>query len=319
MSLEVAWDDGVAVKCGETSICLDPQTSKTGYKHIFISHAHRDHTYGFTAEKSFKYSTKPTAEIFEVFSKKKLSKIKKMRYGEKVKVEDFEVTAYDSGHILGSAAYHIHTREGSVLYTGDLNCINTLVTKAAEPVEADVLIIESTYGNPEFLFPSRSEVYSDMVKWVIERIAENKVPTFYAYTVGKSQEIIKILNEFTEAEVIVHPTIAKVNEIYCECKINLNAAADSGQVKSGKCVKVIPNGYANSYKMLDEASAKATGWSLKFRSRNSFPLSSHADFFQLLNFVKNVNPKIAYTCFGENQNLAFYIKRKLDILAKPLY
>ncbi len=242
-----------------------------------------------------------------------------MRYGEKIKVEDFEVTAYDSGHILGSAAYHIDTREGSILYTGDLNCINTLVTKAAEPLEADILIIESTYGKPDFLFPPRTEVYTNMVKWVIDRIAENKVPIFYAYSVGKSQEIIRMLNEFTEIDVIAHPIIASINEIYREYRIPLNTMVDSDLEKRRKCVIVMPNGYANAYQVRNGVSARATGWSLRFRGRNSFPLSSHADFFQLLNFVKNVNPKIAFTCFGENQNLAFYIKRKLDILAKPLY
>ena len=285
-SLEITWDEGVAVKCGGFSICLDPQTSKTSYRHVFISHAHRDHTYGFAADGAIKYSTRPTVEIFEIFSKKKLSKIKKMKYGEKIKVEDFEIIAYNAGHILGSASYHIHTSEGSILYTGDLNCVDTLVTEAAEPVEADILIIESTYGSPEFLFPSRAEIYTNMVKWVVEKITESKVPVFYLYSVGKSQEVIKMLNEFTDVQIIVHPIIAEINKIYHNWRVTLNVAIQDSLMKSGKRVMIIPNGYVNSYKVPDGASARATGWSLISGDRNSFPLSSHADFFQLLNFIK---------------------------------
>ena len=42
-----------------------------------------------------------------------------------------------------------------------------------------------------------------------------------------------------------------------------------------------------------------SGWTIgKFRERG-FPLSAHTDFEGLINFAKDVNPRVAY-CFTEN-------------------
>jgi len=157
LNLKVYWDSGVVIQLGETTICLDPQTTKIPYDHILISHAHRDHTAGFLALKPKKYSTYPTIDIFEAITRRKVNNVKRLSYGEKVKIGDFKVFVYNSGHILGSAMFKIETSEGTVLYTGDLNCVDTLITSAANNVQCDILIIESTYGNSGFVFPSREK------------------------------------------------------------------------------------------------------------------------------------------------------------------
>ncbi|RLI06091.1 hypothetical protein DRO26_00170 [Candidatus Bathyarchaeota archaeon] len=317
-SLEVFWDEGIVVRVGETVVCLDPQTSETRYTHVFISHAHKDHTAGFLIWKSKKYATSSTVDLFEATSKRKVSNLRRIAYGEKVKVKDFEVTAHDSGHILGSAMFELDTPEGVVVYTGDINCVNTLITSAANPVECDVLIIESTYGSPGYVFPSREEIYRNMVKWVVKKIHENRVPTFYVYSVGKAQEIIKMLNEFTEVEVLIHPTIARINKIYDNLNIKLEANSLISAQKNDRCVIVYPHYTFGSIKSKNEASAIATGWSLRLKKENAFPLSGHADFKQLLRFVEETKPKKVFTCFGSTIRLAKQIQRKLNIEAKPI-
>ena len=316
MGLEVYWDKGVVVKVRESVICLDPQTSNSTYKNILISHAHQDHTAGFSALKARKFATHQTIDIYEAYSGKKVTNVKRLRYGEKVRIEDFEVTAYDSGHILGSAAFKIETPEGNVVYTGDLNCVNTLITKAATPIKCDILVIESTYGKPDLIFPSREKVYKWIVEWVLCKVRERKVPVFYVYPIGKSQEIIKVLNEFTEVEVVVHPAVEKVNRVYRRQAINLKT--QQTKPKNG-FVAVYPTYAYNRPKFKNETPIFATGWAIKFKNKErGFPLSNHADFYQLLNFVKRTKPKNVYTVFGYNQNLAYSIRRKLGINAKPL-
>ncbi|WP_309492448.1 MBL fold metallo-hydrolase [Candidatus Hecatella orcuttiae] len=307
------------VKVGDSSLCFDPQTSKPSYPHVFISHAHGDHTDGFKSPRPTKYSTHATVSIYETVFGRKVEKIKKLNYGDKFKVDGFEIQLFDSGHILGSAAFSVHTGEGLVVYTGDLNCVDTLVSKAAQLVSCDILIIESTYGRAEFSFPSRDFLYRKMVQWVVEKVNEGRIPVFYVYPIGKAQEVIRLLNRFTEIKVKVHPQIAKVNEAYTRLNVKLEASPWDGVGE--KCVAVYPvRRLRNEFDGRNQVAALATGWALKFTSLREgvFPLSSHADFPQLLNYVKEAKPKLVYTCFGSNVELAESIRRKLGIPAQPL-
>jgi metallo-beta-lactamase family protein len=63
-------------------------------------------------------------------------------------------TFYDAGHILGSAVVELNLTEGNekrrLVFTGDLGRKNVPILRDPEtPPEADVLIVESTYGNRE--------------------------------------------------------------------------------------------------------------------------------------------------------------------------
>ena len=66
--------------------------------------------------------------------------------------------------------------------------------------------------------------------------------------------------------------------------------------------------------------AVATGWAVRqaFRKLTSFPLSSHADHDQLVEYVRKVNPKRVYVFTGYAEMLASEIERKLGIRAGPL-
>ncbi|MEM3737511.1 MAG: MBL fold metallo-hydrolase [Candidatus Bathyarchaeia archaeon] len=320
--VEVGWDNGVVVMSRDSAICFDPSSINTQYRHIFISHAHSDHTAGFMAGRSEKYSTPATAAIFEAMTGRTVGRLKTLNYGEKVKVGDFEITAHNAGHILGSALYMVDTGEETVLYTGDINCVDTVVTRAAEEVHCDVLVLESTYGSPDFLFPPREEIYKDLVEWVVSEAWSDAPPAFYVYPVGKSQEIIKLVNHFTEIPVVVDPRIARVNEVYSSFGVKLNAAIDDGSSNKSKrgCLVVKPRRlFDPSRPEPGVTPAMATGWALRFRRANrSFPLSSHADFYQLLSYVRHVKPKIVYTSLGMNGELASQIRKKIGVEAQPL-
>ncbi|MCX8176660.1 MAG: MBL fold metallo-hydrolase, partial [Candidatus Bathyarchaeota archaeon] len=239
-------------------------------------------------------------------------------YGEELKIEDCKIKLHNSGHILGSAAFQIDTPEGVIFYTGDLNYTDTIITLAASPVDCDILIIESTYGNG-FIFPPREEIYKSMIKWVVKEIREGKIPVFYAYPIGKAQEIAKLFNTFLNVDVIVHPMIAKINKIYEVLGIKLKATPSYLSPKHQGCVAVYPFSMFKSNQIKNEASALITGWALNFKRKKGFPLSSHGDFKQILSFIMKCKPKKVYTCFGFTLQLAHHVKKKLGIDAEPLH
>jgi len=60
----------------------------------------------------------------------------------------FEARFHRAGHILGAASVHLQAGGHSILFSGDLGRSDDLVIKPPEPPEgADVVLIESTYGN----------------------------------------------------------------------------------------------------------------------------------------------------------------------------
>jgi metallo-beta-lactamase family protein len=55
---------------------------------------------------------------------------------------------HDAGHILGSACIEVQTSEGSLLFSGDLgNRHQPIVRDPSTPPQADIVLVESTYGD----------------------------------------------------------------------------------------------------------------------------------------------------------------------------
>ncbi|MEM2093988.1 MAG: MBL fold metallo-hydrolase RNA specificity domain-containing protein, partial [Candidatus Bathyarchaeia archaeon] len=67
--------------------------------------------------------------------------------------------------------------------------------------------------------------------------------------------------------------------------------------------------------------ASATGWALSgWRKEEpiAFPLSCHADFAQLMQYVETVNPKAVLTLHGFSEEFARQVRKRLGIEARPV-
>ena len=239
-------------------------------------------------------------------------------------IDGLEVSVHNSGHILGSAQYVIRDTSSTIVYTGDINCREMLTTTAAEIIPCDTLILETTYGNPFYVFPSLTEIYVKIVNWAISEIKKDRTPTFLVYSVGKAQEIIKIFNDFTNIPVVVSRSVARVNEAYDKNGVRLtyvDSTFDEGkEFLKHQCVQVIsPLEKSSVFNRCSFASA--TGWALKSdisSGNTSFPLSGHADFNQLVDYVKCAKPKEVFTIHGFKEDFSRYISRKLGIRAQAI-
>jgi Cft2 family RNA processing exonuclease len=269
-----------------------------------------------------KYANSKTISLYKAVSRRNVENVKPLTYGRRLRVEGFEVTAYNAGHILGSTLFKVDTGEGVVVYTGDLNCNDTIITSAAHPIRCDILITESTFGKTAYTFPPRYQIYRHMVQWAVDNVKNGRPPVFYVYTLGKAQEIIKVLNKFTELDISVDPRIAEVNKVYAQSKIKLKAHLNGLEHGMNKSVLISPNYLLASHTADRGIPAVATGWALRSSWRiSAFPLSSHADFLQLMNFTKESKPKKVYTLSGnkpKKTDLEHCIKQKLGIPARPM-
>jgi putative mRNA 3-end processing factor len=308
-------------------LVVDPSTTRRIPKtaRVLVSHAHRDHTGGFRY-KGMKQSTSETRDIHRALHDNRIGNFRALDINTEFVVDDIRVKALDAGHMLGSAQFLIDTPNTSILYTGDINCIDTLTTKAAEPEKCDILVIEATYGSPHYRFPSRETVYAEIVEWALETVKEGRIPCLHVYAAGKAQEVVRLFNVYTHLPVIVNPRLDGVNETYHKSGVHLDwFSSDSRDGKTildkDPCVYLTTPG-DRTHIGRRFSRAYATGWALSLNGRvTAFPLSSHADFDQLISFVKACDPDQVYvfTGFAEDLRRALGSRLGLDARAVPSY
>ncbi len=121
-----------------------------------------------------------------------------------------EIEFSPAGHIPG-AAMMLYRGEKDVLFTGDLQTHATHLVGGAEPLECDVLVMESTYAGREH--PDRKETerrFRDKVAETVERGGKVIVP---AFAVGRAQEVLMALAS-AGFETYLDGMARAVNRIY---------------------------------------------------------------------------------------------------------
>ena len=114
-------------------------------------------------------------------------------------------TFYEAGHILGSACILLELEEGEVhrrlLFSGDLGYDGrAILPDPARPPQADVVVMESTYGDRlhKRLEPSIKELYQ-AINTTIDRGGNVLIPSF---ALERTQEILYYLREGIEQRVL---------------------------------------------------------------------------------------------------------------------
>ena len=323
--MSVKWGGGILVEYNDTSVIFDPQTNSQGNSSIFITHAHYDHAKGFSFQDQKKYSSKATYSLAKIFKNTEILNWKAIEASQRVKIDDLEIIAHNAGHVLGSVQYEVISPEGSLVYTGDINPSDSFTAEAAEIVPCDILIIETTFGSP-CIFPSRKQIALEICEWAEESISLEKIPAFQADPLGNAQELVCIFNQLTKIPVVTHPKISNINRIYESFSRPLDfidaESEEAKQLSSSKKYVFIAPKQPNLAQNDNFNVGYVSGWASQFSGeRTPFLLSDHADFYRLLEFVKDVKPKKVLTCHGSRGASEIFAKnviKMLGIEAKPL-
>ena len=293
------WDKGVFLT--EAGLALDvPRRQKCG----FISHAHADHI----ASHELALCTPETAALYRLRRGARL-RTKEMPYRKPLEYGSFQLTTYPAGHCLGSAMLLADDGQQSLLFTGDFKLGPSATSEEAELPNADILVMESTFGKPRYQMPPREQVVEELLSLVNRIFQEDGTPVIHAYALGKSQEVTKILTN-ARIPVVQHSTIYKVSEVYQACGMDLgNVRVNDGRVPSGHAVVTLPQGM-KGFRLAGierPVSIAVTGWAIdsstKYRQKvdHALPLSDHADFDQLIETVERVGAKTVYCTHGPRE------------------
>jgi metallo-beta-lactamase family protein len=103
------------------------------------------------------------------------------------------VCFHDAGHILGSSIIEVTAGGKKVVFSGDLGQPGRPVMNDPTPIaEADVLLVESTYGNRlhRSLQETEKELLAALEHTLVEKRGNVIIP---AFAVGRTQELIYVL------------------------------------------------------------------------------------------------------------------------------
>ena len=310
------WDNGLRLVKGDVAIDWT-RRQPCG----FVSHAHSDHL----ARHEITLCTPETARLCELRLKRKgRLHFKEMPYFQPISWGGLALTTYPAGHILGSAMLHAVDEETgqSLLFTGDFKLGPSATSQEAVPVHADSLVMECTFGTPKHRLPPREETIERFLEEIRRTFQQERTPVVYAYTLGKSQEITKIL---TDAGIPVrqHTNIYAISQVYESCGITLGDVVElKERIAKNDRVLIVPPRVGLFETETEPVTFAVTGWAIESSAKYrlgvdfAFPISDHADYDDLIRMVELVAPKNVYCTHGPDS----FVDRLLDLgfNARPL-
>ncbi len=266
----------------------------------FVSHAHADHM----ARHEYALCTPATGQLYQFRYGQRPTH--DLPYRQPLEWGGLRLTTYPAGHCLGSAMLLAEDGDRSLLYTGDFKLGDSATAERAELPHADVLVIESTYGNPMYRHPPRQDSLDRLFTLVRGAISAGSTPVIEAYTLGKSQEITRLLTS-EGFPVLQHPKIFEISQVYRACGVDLgDCHLYPGAPVAGHTVIVPPRMHRSGQLpgLRKTVTFAVTGWATHERTRgrlgvdHAIPISDHADYDELFEAVERVSPRVIYCTHG---------------------
>ena len=377
---EILLDAGL--KLG-TQIEYPQNISYKNIKAVFVSHAHLDHCgalplfvhYGLNCPI---ICTKETRDLIfpmldDAYNLQKensdydeddIQKIRPMievvEEGVKGRLHDYEFKFLHAGHIPGSSSILIEREGKKLIYTGDINTINTeLMGKAEDFPEVDILITEATYGDEDH--EERDVLEKNFIEAVTKTIGRGGSVIIPAFGLGRSQEILIILEKLnTKVPIYLDGMARRITNILFNQPRELRDAAllrrafkksiivkdfsqrneivkkqgifitTSGMLTGGPVMSylehyrddrnstIILTGYqsenTNGRRLMNGERVEIDNKLYEVKCElQIFGFSAHAGKKELIELIKNVNPKLLILNHGDLEAIQFL---KQEVLKK---
>jgi len=295
-----------------------------------VTHAHADHMMGLrqslrTCEKVL--MTNATKDLIDVMRGPLFLMggfVETLDNCRTLQHEEERITFFRADHILGAAQVLVEDVEGTrIVFTGDFRIDETPV------LDADVLVMEATYGSPACNRSFGKDVRSLLVSLVEEGVKQGAVYVFGYH--GKLQEVMQILHGAgVDAPFVVPERVFHVSKV-CERhgmrlgRLMLSVEKEAKELleENAPCVAFYHMGSRRKVG-LGSFRVYVSGWEFDSPCRMVadkeyvVALSDHSDFDGLIEYVRRSKPKLVITDnfrFGHAGTLANEIRKRLGISA----
>jgi putative mRNA 3-end processing factor len=271
-----------------------------------VTHAHADHMIGLQQSLTKcerVLMTRATRDLIEVMTEplpKRKGLVETLEYGTARQFEEEELTFFPANHILGAAQVLVEDGEARIGYTGDFKIEHSPV------LEADILVMEATYGNPRCTRPFKKDVEETLVSLVESGLKRGPVYVFGYH--GKIQEAMQILREAdVKAPFVAPERVFRISKVCERHGMNVGCLLVSDEAE-GKELLETDSSCVAFYHMNSKANVghnalhiTVSGWEFSFPRRQTgnneytIALSDHSDFEELLEYVRLAKPKLVIT------------------------
>lgn len=297
-----------------------------------VTHAHADHMIGL------RQSLKSCEEVLMTLATKELIDVmmgplflmggfvETLDYGKPLHRGGESIMLLHADHILGAAQVLVEDDKGNrTVYTGDFRIEGT------QAVDADIVVIEATYGSPACKRPFKEDVKQMLVSIVEERLKHGPVQVFGYH--GKLQEVMQILRQAGVKVPFIMP-----EKVFHVSKVCEKHGMHLGRIMLLEEANELINGgnYVGFYHMgsrgrierrMECTRIYVSGWEFdspcRMMAENEYvvALSDHSDFDGLMEYVRLSRPELVITDnfrVGYAEALAKEIRRRFNISALAL-
>ncbi|MEJ0006602.1 MAG: hypothetical protein WDM77_09655 [Steroidobacteraceae bacterium] len=144
-----------------------------------------------------------------------------VEYGTSFTLGSVSLSLHPAGHILGSAQVRLE-HEGQVwVVSGDYKRQLDPTCAPFQPLECDVFVSETTFGQPHFVWPETYGVVGNIVRWWQINRERGHNSVLFCYALGKAQRVLAEMLHHTRETVHVHGEIGTLVEVYRNAGIDM--------------------------------------------------------------------------------------------------
>jgi putative mRNA 3-end processing factor len=290
-----------------------------------VTHAHGDHLRAGSARILLAAPGLPIA-------RKRLNDARNvvaMEYGTPFTLGPVALSLHPAGHILGSAQVRLE-HDGEVwVVSGDYKRQADPTCAPFEPLQCDVFVSETTFGQPHFVWPDTAAVVGNIVRWWQINRERGRNSVLFCYALGKAQRVLAEMLRHTREPVHVHGEIGALVEVYRAAGIDMvptiPVTATSAAELRGALVMATPTMSRSAWLRRLGAGTRAfcSGWMLlegESQRRGydmGFVVSDHADWPALVSTCQGSGAQRILLMHGRTDRLAAHLT-ELGLDAAPL-
>jgi putative mRNA 3-end processing factor len=320
--------------CPPGDFYIDPVRS---VDRAVITHGHSDHA---RAGHGAVLATSETLEAMAVrYGPAFTPSRQTSAFGATTRVGDVNVRLVPAGHVIGSAQVVVDWKGLTMVCTGDYKRRRDPTCPEFEVVPCHIFISEATFALPVFRHPDAAAEVARLLDSV--RTFPDRTHLVGAYSFGKAQRVLALLREAGYDETIyLHGAMKELCDMYQRLGVPLGAleaatlekgkrggsGLNQGDTFAGRIVLCPPSATSTPWaqRFPDPVVAFASGWmAIRQRAKSGgielpLAISDHADWEELTETVRDVNPQELWVTHGREDALMRWAELEGRV-ARPLH
>ena len=301
--------------CPAGQFYIDP---KGKVEHAVVTHAHSDHA----RRGAQRYYCVNRGEALLKARLGSQIRVSSFGYGEVFSINGVEISFHPAGHILGSSQVRLEAGGEVWVASGDYKRDPDPTCEAFEVVKCDVFVTEATFGTPSFVWNKTADIGQEIFDWWMANRKEECNSVLFAYSLGKAQRVLGLLEPFARRPIYCHSAASPLNECYLAEGIKLAKHICLSRVEFDENLRgeliLVPQAFLKSSQARILGSryktAFASGWMSENRSSfgsvydKGFTLSDHADWNDLVRTIVETGARRVYVQHRGNGALVKHLK-----------